>query len=115
LALESISQGVDKIRINPGNFPKEGLKKIVKAAKKRKIPIRIGINSGSLEKEILKEERKATAEMMVQSALKSIKAMEKLGFRDLVISLKAPDVLRTVKAYEMLSQKTNYPLWRSGP
>ncbi|MFH1714211.1 MAG: flavodoxin-dependent (E)-4-hydroxy-3-methylbut-2-enyl-diphosphate synthase [Candidatus Nealsonbacteria bacterium] len=110
LAVESIRQGADKIRINPGNFPKKGLKEIVDMAKKKNIPIRIGINSGSIEKDILKEERKATAKMMVKSAIKSIKAMERLGFYDLVISLKAPDVLRTVKAHEELSKKTSYPI-----
>jgi len=110
LALEAIKQGADKIRINPGNFPKEGLKEIVNLAKKNKIPIRIGINSGSIEKDILGPEKRVTAEMMVKSALRNIRLMEKLGFYDLVISLKAPDVLRTVKAYEMLSEKVNYPL-----
>ncbi len=110
LAIESIKQGADKIRINPGNFPKEGLKEIINLAKKKKIPIRIGINSGSLEKEILGKHRMGTAEMMVKSALKNIQLIEKLGFYDLVISLKAPDVLRTVKAYEMLSEKIDYPL-----
>jgi len=110
LALEAIRQGVDKIRINPGNFPKSGLKEIVQAAKEKKIPIRIGINSGSLEKEILGEHNKVTAEMMVKSALRNIKLMEKLGFYDLVISLKAPDVLRTVRAYELLAKKVDYPL-----
>ena len=110
LALEAINQGVDKIRINPGNFPKEGLKQIVKLANKKKVPIRVGINSGSLEKDILGKNKKVTAEMMVKSALRNIKEMEKLKFYNLVISLKAPDVLRTVKAYEMLSAKINYPL-----
>lgn len=110
LALEAIRQGADKIRINPGNFPKEGLKKIVKLAKKNQIPIRIGINSGSLEKEILKNHKIVTAEMMVKSALKNIQLMEKLGFNNLVISLKAPDIFRTIKAYEILSKKINYPL-----
>jgi len=110
LALEAINQGVDKIRINPGNFPKSGLEKVVKLAKKEKIPVRIGINSGSLEKDILKEQKKATAEMMVKSALRNIKLMEKLKFYDLVISLKAPDIQRTVKANELLAKKVNYPL-----
>jgi len=110
LALEAINQGVDKLRINPGNFPKDRLKEIVKAAKKKKIPIRIGINSGSIEKDILGPEKRVTAEMMVKSAVRNIKLMEKLEFYDLVISLKAPDVLRTVKAYEMLAKKVNYPL-----
>lgn len=109
LALEAINQGVDKIRINPGNFPKEKLKEIVKLAKKNKISIRIGINSGSLEKDILGKHKRVTAEMMIKSGLRNIKLMEKLGFYDLVISLKAPDVLRTIKAYEILAQKTKYP------
>lgn len=110
LALETINQGIDKIRINPGNFPKEKLKEIVKATKKKRIPIRIGINSGSLEKDLLGKHKRVTAEMMVKSALRNIKLLEKLGFKDLVISLKASDVLRTIKAYKLLSQKTNYPL-----
>lgn len=110
LAIESIKQGADKIRINPGNFPKKGLKKIVALAKEKNIPIRIGVNSGSLEKEILGKRKKASAEMMVKSAVKSIKSMEELGFSNLVISLKAPDVLRTVKAHELLSKRTNYPV-----
>jgi len=109
LALEAIRQGVDKIRVNPGNFPKSELAKIVELCKKNKIPIRIGVNSGSLEKDILGNYKKVTAEMMVKSALRNIKLMEKLGFYDLVISLKAPDVLRTVKAYELLAKKVNYP------
>ena len=110
LAIEAMKQGADKIRINPGNFPKNGLEGIVSLAKKKKIPIRIGINSGSLEKEILGKHKKATAEMMVESAMNNIRLMERLNFRNLVISLKAPDILRTIKAYELLSKKTNYPL-----
>ena len=109
LALESINQGVDKIRINPGNFPKKDLAKIVELCKENKIPIRIGINSGSLEKDILGKHKKVTAEMMVKSALRNIRLMEKLKFYDLVISLKAPDVERTVKAYQMLAKKVDYP------
>ena len=110
LALEAINQGVDKIRINPGNFPESDLKQVVELAKKKNIPIRIGINSGSLEKDILKENKKVTAEMMVKSALKNIKLIENLNFHDLIISLKTPDILRTIKAYEILSKKTKYPL-----
>jgi len=110
LALEAIKQGADKIRINPGNLPRQDLKEIIKLAKRKKIPIRVGINSGSLEKDILGKHRMVTAEMMVKSALRNIQLMEKLGFYDLVISLKAPDVLRTVKAYEILAKKVDYPL-----
>ena len=110
LAIEAVNQGVDKVRINPGNFPKQELFKIVALCKKKKIPIRIGINSGSLEKDILGKHKVVTPEMMVKSALKNIGLIEKMGFYDLVISLKTPDVLRTVKAYELLSEKINYPL-----
>jgi len=110
LALEAIRQGADKIRINPGNFPKKSLKEIVTLAKKKNISIRIGINSGSLEKDILGKRKKATAEMMVKSAMRSVKLIENLDFHNLVISLKAPDVLRTIKAHELLSKKTNYPI-----
>ena len=110
IALEAINQGVDKIRINPGNFPKNKLKKITEEAEKRNIPIRIGINSGSLEKDLLKKHKTITAEMMVQSALRNIKIMESFKFNNLVVSLKAPDVLRTVSAYEIISKKINYPL-----
>jgi len=96
LAQESINQGADKIRINPGNFPKKDLAKIVELCKENKIPIRIGINSGSLEKDILGKHKRVTAEMMVKSALRNIRLMEKLKFYDLVISLKAPDVERRI-------------------
>lgn len=110
LACEAIKRGVDKLRINPGNFPGENLARIVKLARRYRVPIRIGINSGSLEKDILGKHRKVTPEMMVKSALRNIKLMEKFGFYNLVISLKAPDVFRTIRAYQMLSKKTNYPL-----
>lgn len=110
LALESINQGADKIRINPGNFPRDDLKKLADLANKKKIPIRVGINSGSIEKEILGRQEKVTPEMMLKSALKNIKLMENLGFYNMVISLKAPDIARTIAAYEMLSKKVDYPL-----
>jgi len=110
LALEAINQGVDKIRMNPGNIPKESWAKVVTAAKAKKIPIRVGVNTGSLEKDILKEKKIATPEMMVKSALESIKLMEKLNFFDLVVAVKASDVERTVKANQLLSQKVNYPI-----
>lgn len=110
LACESIKQGVDKIRINPGNFPLTKLGEVVELAKKKKIPIRIGINSGSLEKDLLKMHRKATAEMMAKSAIRNIKLMEKLGFYNLVVSLKAPDIARTIEANEILTEKSNYPV-----
>jgi len=110
LAIEAINQGVDKIRINPGNFPKEKLEKVVKLAKKKNIPIRIGINSGSIEKELEKEHEGVDAETMAESALSNIKKVEQFGFDQIVVSLKATDVKRTIKANEILSQKVDYPL-----
>jgi (E)-4-hydroxy-3-methylbut-2-enyl-diphosphate synthase len=109
-AMEAVNQGADKIRINPGNFPKDDLKKLTALANKKGIPIRVGINSGSIEKEILAKSEIVTPEMMVRSALKNIKLMENLGFNNMVISLKASDIVRTVKAYQMLSKITDYPL-----
>lgn len=112
LALEAIRQGVDKLRINPGNIGSEDkIKKVVAAAKQKKIPIRIGINAGSLEKDILKKHKnKVTAAGMVESALRHIRILEKLKFYDIAVSLKASDVERTVEAYRLLSKKVNYPL-----
>ncbi|PIP28372.1 MAG: 4-hydroxy-3-methylbut-2-en-1-yl diphosphate synthase [Candidatus Moranbacteria bacterium CG23_combo_of_CG06-09_8_20_14_all_35_22] len=112
LALEAVAQGIDKIRINPGNIgSEEKVKAVVMACKKKKIPIRIGINGGSLEKEILKKyKNKVTAEGMVESAMRHIKILERYDFRDILISLKASDIKRTVEAYRLLSKKVNYPL-----
>lgn len=112
LALEAIKQGVDKLRINPGNIGSdEKVKMVVEAAKKKKIPIRIGVNAGSLEKDILKKyNNKATAAGMVESAMRHIKILEKLKFYDIAVSLKASDIERTVAAYKLLSKKVNYPL-----
>ena len=112
LALEAINQGVDKIRINPGNIgSKEKIKAVVKAAKERKVPIRIGINAGSLERDILvKYGGLATADGMVESAFRHIKILEDLDFFEIVVSLKASDVPRTIKAYEIFSKKYDYPL-----
>jgi (E)-4-hydroxy-3-methylbut-2-enyl-diphosphate synthase len=112
LAMEVMRQGVDKLRINPGNIGSvDKIKMVVQEAKRRKIPIRIGINGGSLEKEILKKYKgKVTAGGMVESAMRHIKILEKLGFYDIAVSLKASDIERTVKAYEILSKKVNYPL-----
>jgi len=110
LALESIKNGVDKVRINPGNIGSdENVKKVVDACKDKKIPIRIGINTGSLEKEA-EAKYGRTAQAMVESALKHIQILEKLNFHDIVISLKASDIDRTVEAYRLLSQKVDYPL-----
>ncbi len=112
LALEAVAQGVDKVRINPGNIGSdEKVKAVVMACKKNKIPIRIGINGGSLEKEILKKyKNKATAKGMVESAMRHIKILEKHNFHNILISLKASDIKRTVEAYRLLAKKVNYPL-----
>lgn len=112
LALESIKQGVDKVRINPGNIGSdEKVKAVVMACKKRKVPIRIGINSGSLEKEILKKyKNKVTAAGMVESAMHHIKILERHNFHDILISLKASDIERTVEAYRLMAKKVKYPL-----
>ena len=112
LALECANQGADKLRINPGNIgSEEKVKAVVDKAKEKKLPIRIGVNSGSLEKDILaKHGGKVTATGMVESALRHIKILEDLKFYDTVISLKASDVPRTIEAYQLLSEKVDYPL-----
>ena len=112
IALEAIKSGVDKIRINPGNIgSEEKTKAVVDACKANKIPIRIGVNSGSIEKEILKKyDGKPTAEGMVESALRHIRILEKLNFYDTCISLKASNLDLCIEAYEKASEKFNYPL-----
>ncbi|MDO8444329.1 MAG: flavodoxin-dependent (E)-4-hydroxy-3-methylbut-2-enyl-diphosphate synthase [bacterium] len=110
LALEAIKNGIDKVRINPGNIGSdEKVRAVVEACKEKNIPIRIGVNVGSLEKEIEKKFGR-TPKAMVESALHHIKILEKLNFHDIVVSLKASDVPRTIEAYEMLSKKVDYPL-----
>ncbi len=111
LAIESIRQGADKIRINPGNIGGlDRVKAIVEEARIREIPIRIGINSGSLEKDILKKYGGVTAEGMVESALKFARMFEDLGYTDLVFSLKASGVPMTIEAYRLMAEKSSYPL-----
>jgi (E)-4-hydroxy-3-methylbut-2-enyl-diphosphate synthase len=111
LALRAMESGADGIRINPGNIGgRDRLKAIVLSAKDRGIPIRIGVNAGSLEKDLLKRFGGATAEAMVASALRTIEWMEDLGFQHIKVSLKASDVPRTLEAYRLFSEKTNYPL-----
>ena len=112
LALECADQGVDKLRINPGNIGSaEKVKAVVDKAKEKKIPIRIGVNSGSLEKDILaKNDGKATAAGMVESAQRHIKILEDLDFTNIAVSLKASDVPRTIEAYTALSKEVDYPL-----
>jgi (E)-4-hydroxy-3-methylbut-2-enyl-diphosphate synthase len=111
LALKALESGADGLRINPGNIGgSDRLKSIVMEAKDRSVPIRIGVNAGSLEKDLLKRFRGATPEAMVSSALRTIEGIEDLGFHQIKVSLKASDVLRTVEAYRLFSQKTDYPL-----
>lgn len=112
LALEVIAQGIDKVRINPGNIGSEDkIKAVVMACKKKKIPIRIGINGGSLEKDILKKYNgKVTAQGMVESAMRHIRILEKYKFKDILVSIKASDIERTVEAYRLLAKKVDYPL-----
>jgi (E)-4-hydroxy-3-methylbut-2-enyl-diphosphate synthase len=111
-ALMAAEAGVDKLRINPGNIgAPEKVKAIVDAAKAHKIPIRVGVNSGSLEKDIRKRyQGHVTAEGLVKSALKNIKVLENLGFYDIVVSIKATSVPTTIKAYQMIAKKIKYPL-----
>ncbi len=112
LAVESIKQGVDKVRINPGNIgDKDKVAEIVKIAKKKKVAIRVGINSGSLQKDILKKYKdKVTSKGMAESALRSIKLLEDLKFKDIVVSVKSADVLTAVDCYKILSNKGDWPL-----
>jgi len=111
LALEAVDQGVDKLRLNPGNIgSQEKIEAVVRVAEKAKIPIRIGINSGSIEKDLLEKYGSATSEAAVESALRHIKILEDLDFSDIVISLKFSDVLRTIEAYRLISQKVDYSL-----
>ncbi|KAB3536938.1 flavodoxin-dependent (E)-4-hydroxy-3-methylbut-2-enyl-diphosphate synthase [Alkaliphilus pronyensis] len=111
IALEAINQGVDGLRLNPGNIGHENrVREVVKAAKLKDIPIRIGVNAGSLEKHLLDKYGHPTAEAMVESALNHVEILEKLDFYDTVISLKSSDAIMTVKAYEMISEKVGYPL-----
>lgn len=111
IALQAIESGVDKIRINPGNIgSKENIKKVVDACKSNNIPIRIGVNSGSLEKDLLQKYGKATAESIIESAMKHVKILEELEFYDICISLKASDLDMCIKTYELASEVFDYPL-----
>ncbi len=111
LALLAMENGVDKIRINPGNIGDiENVKKVVEMAKEKHIPIRIGVNSGSLDKEVHDYSSKYTAEKLVASAKKHVEILESLGFYDIVISLKGSNVLETVEAYRLASNTFPYPL-----
>lgn len=111
LAMEAISQGVDGLRINPGNIGSSvKVREVVKAASDRKVPIRIGVNAGSLEKDLLERYGAPTPEAMVESALGHVSILEKSNFFDIKISLKASDVSRTVDSYTLLSERVDYPL-----
>lgn len=111
LAIAAMEHGADKIRINPGNIGSaERVKAVVDAAKERNIPIRVGVNSGSLEKELVEKYHGVTAEGIVESALDKVKMIEDLGYDNLVISIKSSDVLMCVKAHELIAAQTNHPL-----
>lgn len=111
LALTALENGIDGLRINPGNIgEKWKVKEVVQAAQERLVPIRIGVNAGSLEKELLERYGHPTAEAMVESALGHIRILEDLGYDQIKVSLKASDVLKTVEAYRLLSRRVDYPL-----
>lgn len=111
LAIMAMENGADKIRINPGNIGgEENLKKVVAVAKERNIPIRVGVNSGSLEKDIVEKYGGVTAQGIVESALDKVGMIEKCGYDNMVISIKSSDVLMCVQAHELIAKQTNYPL-----
>ena len=111
LAIMAMENGADKIRINPGNIGgKDKIKEVVAAAKHYGVPIRVGVNSGSLERNLVEKYQGVTAEGIVESALDKVHILENCGFEDIVISIKSSDVLMCVKAHELIADKTNYPL-----
>ena len=111
IAIASAEAGVDKIRINPGNIGSmDKVKQVVKACKAKNIPIRIGVNGGSLEKSILEKYSSPCAEALVESAMEHVKILEQCDFNDIVISLKSSNVNTMISAYRLLSQKCSYPL-----
>ena len=111
MAIAAMENGADKIRINPGNIgSREKVLSVVKEAKDRNVPIRIGVNSGSLEKELVEKYHGVTAEGIVESALSKVQLIEDMGYDNLVVSIKSSDVMMCIKAHEILAKKTNYPL-----
>jgi len=111
LAIAAIEHGADKIRINPGNIGSlDRVKAVVDAAKERNIPIRVGVNSGSLEKQFLEKYHGVTADGIVESALDKVQIIEDLGYDNLVISIKSSDVTMCVKAHELIAKQCSYPL-----
>ena len=110
LALSCLEKGADGLRINPGNIgSKTKVRQVAKMAKNRNVPIRIGVNSGSLEKDLLQKHGSVTAEAMVESALRHVRILEDLDFTQIKISLKASDVIRTIRAYQILAKHVDYP------
>lgn len=111
MAIAAMENGADKIRINPGNIGgKDRVEAVVKTAKERNIPIRVGVNSGSLEKDLIEKYGSVTAEGIVESALDKVHMIEDLGYDNLVISIKSSNVLMCAKAHELIAEKTSYPL-----
>ena len=111
MAIAAMENGADKIRINPGNIgSRDNVAAVVSVAKEQGIPIRVGVNSGSLEKELVEKYHGVTAEGIVESALDKVRIIEDLGYDNMVISIKSSDVLMCVRAHEVLADKTNYPL-----
>lgn len=111
MAILAIENGADKIRINPGNIgAPEKLRAVVEAARERKIPIRVGVNSGSLEKNLVEKYHGVTAEGLVESALDKVHRIEDYGYDNLVISIKSSNVMMCVRAHELIDKQTNYPL-----
>ena len=111
LAIAAMEHGADKIRINPGNIgSRERVQAVVDVAKERKIPIRVGVNSGSLEKELVEKYHGVTAEGIVESALDKVHLIEDMGYDQLVISIKSSDVMMCARAHELIADRTDYPL-----
>lgn len=111
LAIAAMENGADKIRVNPGNIGgRDRLKAVVDVAKERELPIRVGVNSGSLEKNLVEKYHGVTAEGIVESALDKVRLIEEMGYESLVISIKSSDVLMCVKAHEQIAKETRYPL-----
>ncbi len=111
LAIAAMENGADKIRINPGNIgSEERVRAVIEKAKQYQVPIRVGVNSGSLEKELVEKYNGVTAEGLVESALDKVRMIEQMGYDNLVISIKSSDVMMCVKAHELLAPRTSYPL-----
>ena len=111
LALSALHNGIDKIRLNPGNMgSRQNVSEVVSLAREKGVPIRIGVNGGSLEKELYQKYGGVTAEALVESALRHVEILDELNFSDIVISLKASDIPLTVESYRLLSKKVSYPL-----